>query len=171
MNAITRCMCAGSLLTVLGLPVEAADTDKKIYPASSCQVSSESGGGVAFYNDQGRIYNDSGIGTLTLLCPIVRDSTISDLRSVSVVVRNPQPEGYDVSVWCTLYNRQADGTLFNKDDRYLAASTNPGWTTLTFGSLTAVDNGYHLLVCRFPARFGIHNTGMTSYSVTEEVES
>src|ERR671913_463442 len=99
MNAIARCMCACSVLTVLGLSVE-------------------SGGGVAFYNNQGRIYNNSDTGTLTLLCPIVRDSTISGLRSVSVVVRNPQPEGIrDVNVWCTLYNREADGTLFKMQDR------------------------------------------------------
>jgi len=167
MNAIARCLCACSVLTVLALPLEASD--KKIYPASSCQVSSESVGGVAFYNDQGRIYNNSVNGTLTLLCPIVRDSTISDLDSVSVVVRNPQPEDVHVNVWCTIYSRHADGTLFKMQDRFLASSANTGWTTLTFDPLLAVDNGYYLLVCRFPARFGNSNTGITSYSVTEKV--
>jgi hypothetical protein len=167
MNAIARFVCACSVLTVLGLSVEASD--KKIYPASSCQVSSESGGGVAFYNNQGRIYNDSAIGALTLLCPIVRDSTVSGLRSVSVVVRNPQPEGvHDVNVVCTLENREANGTLFKTQERFLPASTNSGWTTLTFDSLPAVDGGYHLLVCRFPQRLGSLNTGITSYTVTEE---
>jgi hypothetical protein len=168
MNAIARSMCACGVLTVLALPVEASD--KKIYPASSCQVSSESDGGVAFYNNQGRIYNDTANGTLTLLCPIVRDSTISDLESVSVMVRNPQPEGHQVDVWCTLYTRHADGTLFKKQDRYLAASTNTGWTALTFDPILAVDDGYHLLVCRFPPRLGTLNPGITSYSVTEREE-
>ena len=78
---------------------------------------------------------------------------------------------HDVNVWCTLYNREADGTLFKMQDRFLPASTNTGWTTLTFDSLPAVDNGYHLLVCRFPARLGSQNTGITSYSVTEDEES
>jgi hypothetical protein len=169
MNAIARCMCACGVLTFIALPVEASmDTDKKIYPASSCQVSSETAGGVAFYNDQGRIYNDSVGGTLTLLCPIVRDSTISDLESVSVMVRNPQPNFvHDANVVCTLYNREADGTLFKMQERFLAASTNTGWTPLPFDSLPAVDGGYHLLVCRFPPRLGSFNTGITSYTVTE----
>jgi hypothetical protein len=158
------------VLAAMALPVEAAETDRKIYPASSCQVSSESAGGVAFYNDQGRIYNNTANGTLTLLCPIVRDSTISDLETVSVVVRNPQPEDVHVSVWCTLYTREADGTLFKKQDRFLASSANTGWTTLTFDPpLLAVDGGYYLLVCRLPARHGDTNTGITSYSVTENV--
>jgi hypothetical protein len=163
MNARISSTLAAALVTVATLATTstASASDKKIYPAASCQPATESLG-TAYYSTTGAVYNVSATKTLTLVCPVVRDNTGDEWLAISVVARNPA----EANIWCTAESRYSTTSLFKEDHRYLAVNGTT-WTTLNFTAKPAPDNGFYQIICRLPKHVASYAPGIASYSVTE----
>ncbi|WP_438016349.1 hypothetical protein WMF18_36755 [Sorangium sp. So ce315] len=155
------------ITATLGLAFTATGTvsaaDQKVFPGALCRQTGSSS--VVSYDTNGRVHNATA-GTVSLVCPIVRDVTTSKWNSVSVVVAD---RSYTSNVVCRAWSAQTDGLGWFQTSSSTGA--NPEWyvsQTLTFNAQGEErDNGTYYLECTVPAQYEGNNSGVLSYRIDE----
>jgi hypothetical protein len=135
----------------LGLAGAAHAQDSKSYPGTMCQASG---------TQQTLSYGLSGIanlgdGSMSAICPLVRDNLSAPWDRVTVYVRDRHTTQ---NVCCTAYARNEDGTAGTNATE---CTTGEGYQTLSFASLPGVpDLGPYFVLCQIP---GVDPNGSSSY--------
>lgn len=158
---MTHCatlIIAGTLTLVASASVAEAQ-DKKIYSGTNCQKTGANG--TLERSTWGRIFNTDAVNPLTVVCPIVRDISMSEWEEVHITVRNPTA----MNLVCTAEARHDDGLLF--DDEPVFVTPDGSWEIVGISAPNAVDNGFYQLKCVLPPHGGGLAAGIASYAVVE----
>jgi hypothetical protein len=119
---------------VLGAPTTQA-TDDKVFPASMCIRIFGSGGNPIYFGDA-RLFNSS-TQPLTVICPIVRDSTLSPWTRIEVIAID---QHFQQNVSCRGHHLNRDGT-----SDFATAPTSTSFITGVTGQVLIIA----LSTCRY----------------------
>lgn len=109
--------------------------DGKVYPGTMCQKSL----GVASYGG-GEIANDSTSGSLTIECPVVRDSVYGGINSAYLRVHKATASAF----WCDLHAKSAYGTAGFIQHQSV---TGTGYKTFSYASMSDYDSAHYYFWC------------------------
>lgn len=128
------------MLTLSATSIPAFAEDGKVYPGVMCQKSL----GVGSYGG-GEVRNDSTSGSLTVECPIVRDSVFGNIQDAQVRVHRANASS---AIWCTLHAKSFWGTSGHQ--QFKSASTGGNYKTLNFNAMLDVNNAPYHIWCAIP---------------------
>lgn len=126
------------------------DTDKKTFPATMCRPTVGTAGTIKYETD-GTVSNSSGTEALHLVCPFVRDATLTDLEedfSVYVVDRHPTQD-----IKCTVSAHEPFGDIVpDQGLAYVKSSSGSasGTQKLSLTTEHQATEGYSVLNCGIP---------------------
>ena len=144
------------LCTTLMLATTGHAEDGKVIPGIACQKALGSGsyGG-------GAVRNDSTTGSLTVECPIVRDSVNGGINDAYVRLYNAKTG----TSACTLNARSIYGTVGYSQYKSVTAS---GYKTLSFSSMSDYNGGHYYFWCAVaPSQNGNSKSKIISYRMDE----
>jgi hypothetical protein len=148
---------------VLGAPTTQA-TDDKVFPASMCIRIFGSGGNPIYFGDA-RLFNSS-TQPLTVICPIVRDSTLSPWTRIEVIAID---QHFQQNVSCRGHHLNRDGT-----SDFATAPTSTSFITGITGQVLIIapapvdiDKGSFLVRCDIPPTDIGGSSGLASYFIAE----
>jgi hypothetical protein len=137
--------------------------DGKNYNGSSCI--NYSGGTIGYsYSD---IYNSSTTSTMKNDCVAVKDTIAKGIKSAWIEVKDLSSTE-DVS--CRLVSHfnnvgSTGGSIWSSYKK--TSGINSNWQKLTYGSLSAANNGHYYFSCSVPKRTGNGVSWLGTYSITE----
>ncbi len=143
-------------------------SDHKSYPATSCKPVHGSNG-ILGPRPDGSVENDSTAFPLTVICPIVRDNTVTTgAWSVSVHVEDANNSG---SVQCTGLSMGPFGGVV--DDQASLPTDGPGTGAafLTMALAQSAEAGYYAVRCVLPPMGANGRSAVNSYLVKEDAGS
>lgn len=165
----TRRFLTGTLfaLSVLATGGPAAALDGKTLPGSACEPLNQS----APYAEDifGGIFNPSTTQTLTVNCPVVRDTiggNSSNGIDVAVVKVFDQNLLTSRDVSCNLTSRSSTGQVVEVNFRSTTGASS-SVQTLTFTDLASQSGGFYNLSCSIPPKNGTAQSGIIMYEVDE----
>jgi hypothetical protein len=112
--------------------------DGKVYPGTMCQKSL----GVGSYGG-GEIANDSTSGSLTVECPVVRDSVYGGINDAYVRVHKATTSAF----WCDLHAKSAYGTAGFLQHKSV---TGTGYKTFSYASMSDYNSAHYYIWCAVP---------------------
>ncbi|MBI2897199.1 MAG: hypothetical protein HYY06_26820 [Deltaproteobacteria bacterium] len=144
MGKIARFTLAVAATVYIGLGAQSVlANDAKVYPGSMCIARDGASQGSAFYDylwEDGSIRNSSG-NIIWAICPIVRDSTVSDIADVDVSMQLDAGEELD----CYIVSCTATGSTCDEE----AGNWGPGGGRQTQDMTvpSAWSDGFYYLEC------------------------
>lgn len=144
------------LCTVLMLATTAHAEDGKVIPGVACQKAL----GTGSYGG-GAVRNDSTTGSLTVECPIVRDSVSGGINDAYVRLYNAKT----ATSACTLNARSIYGTVGFSQYKSVNSS---GYKTLSFASMSDYNGGHYYFWCAVaPSQNNSSKSKIISYRMDE----
>lgn len=128
------------------------ETDRKTFPATMCRPLVGTSGTIRYELDAS-VSNDSTTSVLHVVCPFVRDATITDLTenfSVYVVDRNPTQ-----NIKCTVSAHEPFGGIVpnpGPDNVKFSSGSSSGTQKLNLSTLQQASEGYSVLNCGIPPK-------------------
>jgi len=156
-------MKVNTLITVVMLVISTSSfqvlaENGKVYPGLMCQKSS----GVGSYAG-GVVRNDSNSGSLTVECPIVRDSVFGSIQDAQVRVYRANSGS---AIWCTLHARNLWGNVGHQ--QFKSASSYGNYKTLNFSAMADYNNGHYYIWCAIPPSSGTNKSRLIGYRLDEQ---
>lgn len=172
MNARISTLATLATLSISTLPMTPGAVladDRKSYPASLCSSASNS---LAF-QQKGHIENASAASTITVVCPILRDTVASDLSIVAFRVwMFDGHAGANQNVSCTIHSREEDGDVVDSETKVTSGSSG---AILVYHYAVPIDSevsGIYLMSCSIPpdsnAAGAGGRSGVISYVIDED---
>ncbi len=141
--------------------------DEKTIPATNCvQVS---GIGTIVRDLNGRLFNTSNFGDVTVLCPLVRDNVTAAPTSIRVVVFDNSSTliGED-DILCRVRSMSPTGSQSFLGSVRATSGTNSAGTTLTLTPVSEFDRGAYGVQCTLPRKGLIDpDSGIASITIDE----
>ncbi len=146
---------AAVVLAVSAVAGSATATDAKVIPGANC-FEEGTGSGSAWYRTLTG-YNSASSGTVSVICPLLRDDTQNTNGLAGLQMRVFALRGFPSTISCTAYSMRPTSTSEVRSVVRSAALSGNTIATLDWGTsmnLSVVD-GYYLLNCTFPAGSGV----------------
>ena len=160
MNWIKGIMTAGIAALSMSASLDANAADGKTFPGTFCKANSV---GVSLdYRSTGKVRNPSN-NTMTVVCPIVRDSMNGDIAKARIYVID---RNYYQNVSCTL--RSLDKTGYSGWYQHKSTNGSSNVTKeLAFSSRSAWKYGMYFIQCSIPGKYDGHRSEIASYYMEE----
>ena len=142
--------------SILMLSTTSYAEDGKVIPGIACQKSL----GVGSYGG-GAVRNNSTSGSLTVECPIVRDSVYGGISDAYVRLYNSKTG----TSACTLNARSIYGTVGFSQYKSVSSA---GYKTLSFSSISDYNGGHYYFWCAIaPSKSSSSKSKLISYRMDE----
>jgi hypothetical protein len=152
------------LVLLFGVAFGAEAADEKVFPGSLCVRLGTNNS--IYYTGSGGIANPSTT-TVTVVCPIVRDSVTANYSSVKVVVQDLNPS---TNVACSVHATSQTGFLWHAypNNPLPPNYSNSQLYTFNIGQLPqAIDRGSYFVTCDLPPVYNGGTSGVFSYRIDE----
>lgn len=141
--------------------------DEKTIPATGCEVLS--GTGTAVRDANGRIFNTSLLGEITVICPLVRDNVIAaPLRVTAFVIDNSSTLVGPDNISCRIRSMSPNGASATLGPSVSTTGTNSAGTQLLLTPVLEFDRGAYAVHCTIPRRGTADpSSGIASITIDE----